>query len=89
MCQSYLTHKYQVEGLRGVVAYPAGLESTSLVFAYGLDIFYTRAAPSKSYDSLTEEFSYALLLITFVALLVGILVTWVLSERKELADKWK
>lgn len=87
--QSYLTHSYQVEGLRGMLTIPARLESTSLVFAYGLDLFYTHTAPSKIYDSLTEDFSYALLLITIIALLVAIAVTYVLSERKELAEKWK
>ncbi|KAG0624001.1 hypothetical protein M758_3G216900 [Ceratodon purpureus] len=87
--QSYLTHSYQVEGLRGMLTIPARLESTSLVFAYGLDLFYTHTAPSKIYDSLTEDFSYALLLITIIALLVAIVVTYVLSERRELAEKWK
>jgi hypothetical protein len=87
--QSYLTHAHQVEGLRGTLTIPARLESTSLVFAYGLDLFYTHTAPSKIYDSLTEDFSYALLLITIIALLVAIVVTYVLSERRELAEKWK
>ena len=87
--QSYVTHAQQVEGLRGVLTIPARLESTSLVFAYGLDLFYTHTTPSKNYDSLTEDFSYALLLITIIALLVAIGVTYVLSERRELAEKWK
>lgn len=87
--QSYLTHSYQVEGLRGLLTIPARLESTSLVFAYGLDLFYTHTAPSKIYDSLTEDFSYALLLVTIVVLFLSIIVTYVLSERRELAEKWK
>jgi hypothetical protein len=41
------------------------------------------------YDSLTEDFSYALLLITIVALIAAIFVTWILSERKELQEKWR
>ncbi|CAM6003737.1 unnamed protein product [Sphagnum balticum] len=87
--QGYLTNGYQVEGLRGILTIPARLESTCLVFAYGLDLFYTRTAPSRTYDSLTEDFSYALLLMTIVALLIAIAVTYVLAERKELAEKWK
>ncbi|KAL2651139.1 hypothetical protein R1flu_019267 [Riccia fluitans] len=87
--QSYLTHVHQVEGLRGVLTVPASLESTSLVFAYGFDLFYTRTAPSRIYDSLTEDFSYSLLLITIVVLVIAIFVTWILSERKELSEKWK
>ncbi|KAA8521807.1 hypothetical protein F0562_012480 [Nyssa sinensis] len=87
--QSYVTHGLRVEGLRGIVTIPAKLESTTLVFTYGVDLFFTRLAPSRTYDSLTEDFSYALLLITIVALIVAIFVTWVLSERKELQDKWR
>lgn len=68
---------------------PAKLESTTLVFAYGTDLFFTRLAPSKTYDSLTEDFSYALLLLTIFALVVAILVTWILSEKKELQEKWR
>lgn len=87
--QSYLTHAYQVEGLRGIISVPANLESTSLIFAYGVDLFYTHTAPSRIYDSLTEDFNYALLLITIVALVIAIITTWILSERKELRERWK
>ncbi|PWA92275.1 hypothetical protein CTI12_AA081280 [Artemisia annua] len=87
--QSYVTHAFKVEGLRGIETVPAKLESTTLVFAYGVDLFYTRLAPSRTYDSLTEDFNYALLLLTIVALVVAIFVTWVLSERKDLQDKWR
>ncbi|KAH9300827.1 hypothetical protein KI387_012410, partial [Taxus chinensis] len=87
--QSYITHSLQVEGLRGIMTIPASLESTSLVFAYGVDLFYTRTAPSRTYDSLTEDFNYALLLITIVALVVAIVATWILAEQKELKEKWR
>ncbi|CAL0327297.1 unnamed protein product [Lupinus luteus] len=87
--QSYITHSLKVEGLRGIVTVPAKLESTSLVFAYGVDLFFTQIAPSRTYDSLTEDFSYALLLLTIVALIAAIFVTWVLSERKDLQEKWR
>ncbi|KAL8107128.1 uncharacterized protein LOC141671051 [Apium graveolens] len=87
--QSYVTHALKVENLRGIEVIPAKLESTTLIFAYGVDLFFTRLAPSRTYDSLTEDFSYALLLITIVALVVAIFVTWILSERKELQEKWR
>lgn len=89
LLQSYVTHSLKVEGLRGILTVPAKLESTTLVFAYGVDLFYTRLAPSRTYDSLTEDFSYALLLLTIVALVAAIFVTWVLSEKKELREKWR
>ncbi|CAN6456569.1 unnamed protein product [Victoria cruziana] len=87
--QSYITHSLQVEGLRGIVTVPSRLESTALVFTYGVDVFFTRIAPSRTYDSLTEDFNYALLLITIVALVGAIIATWILSEKKELKEKWR
>uniref|UniRef100_A0A7N1A0J8 ER membrane protein complex subunit 1 n=1 Tax=Kalanchoe fedtschenkoi TaxID=63787 RepID=A0A7N1A0J8_KALFE len=87
--QSYVTHALKVEGIRGVITAPAKLESTTHVFAYGVDLFYTRMAPSKTFDSLTEDFSYALLLLTIIILVGAIFATWILSERKELQDKWR
>ncbi|KAL6865265.1 hypothetical protein ACP4OV_016416 [Aristida adscensionis] len=87
--QSFVTHSHQVEALRGIVSIPAKLESTTLVFTYGIDLFYTRLAPSRTYDSLTDEFSYALLLITIAVLVAAIIVTWIWSEKKELRDKWR
>ncbi|CAF2135709.1 unnamed protein product [Brassica napus] len=87
--QSYITHSLKVEGLRCIVTAPAKLESTTYVFAYGVDLFYKRLAPSKTYDSLTDDFSYALLLITIVALVAAIYITWVVLEKKELSEKWR
>ena len=87
--QSYVTHALRVEALRGIITVPAKLESTTLVFAFGVDLFFTQLAPSRTYDSLTEDFNYALLLITIVALVAAIFVTWILSERKELQEKWR
>ncbi|KAK2446230.1 ER membrane protein complex subunit [Trifolium repens] len=87
--QSYITHSLKVEGLRGIVTVPAKLESTSFVFAYGVDLFFTQIAPSRTYDSLTEDFNYALLLLTIVALVAALFITYVLSERKDLQEKWR
>jgi ER membrane protein complex subunit 1 len=77
-----------VEALRAIVSIPAKLEST-IVFTYGVDLFYTQLAPSRTYDSLTDEFSYALLLITIAVLVAAIIGTWIWSEKKELRDKWR
>ncbi|TYH35998.1 hypothetical protein ES332_D13G234400v1 [Gossypium tomentosum] len=87
--QSYVTHALRVEGLRGIITVPAKLESTTLVFAHGVDLFFTQLAPSRTYDSLTDDFNYALLLITIVALVAAISLTWTLSERKELQENWR
>jgi hypothetical protein len=85
-----ITTNHQVAGLRGIVTAPSRLESTSLVVAYGLDLFYTRVMPSRMYDTLDDhEFSYALLLVTMLTLGAGTLAAGVAVKRKDLQAKWK
>jgi hypothetical protein len=67
-----LTHKREVLGIRKVVTTPALVESTSLVFAFGLDLFGTRIAPSMEFDILGKGFGKLSLVGTVVALGVGV-----------------
>jgi hypothetical protein len=69
----HLTHKYEVIGLKDVITSESGIESTSLVFAYGLDIFGTRVAPSFAFDILGKGFNKLSMLITVAALFVGVI----------------
>jgi ER membrane protein complex subunit 1 len=67
---------------------PTQLESTSLVLAYGLDIFMTRVAPSGSFDVLSEEFNKIQLVLTVLGLAVAILITRPLVSAKIRKAKW-
>ncbi|CAI7811280.1 unnamed protein product, partial [Closterium sp. NIES-54] len=87
--QAYLTHRYRIEGLKNILSFPTRLESTTLVLAHGLDLFFVRTAPSRVFDSLGEDFSFALLLGTIAVLSIAILVTWGLSRKQELKQRWK
>ena len=68
----YLTHSRDVAGIKTVLSRPTLLESTSLIFAFGGDIFGTRATPSQAFDILGKSFSKLQLLLTVVALAVGV-----------------
>ncbi|KAJ5665171.1 uncharacterized protein N7477_007619 [Penicillium maclennaniae] len=68
----YLTHARDVAGIKTVLSQPTLLESTSLIFAFGGDIFGTRATPSQAFDILGKSFSKLQLLLTVVALAVGV-----------------
>jgi hypothetical protein len=68
-----LNHKYELFGIKDVVTSESGLESTSLVFAYGHDLFGTRVAPSFAFDVLGKGFNKIQMLLTVAALLVGVL----------------
>lgn len=74
--------------VRRIVTAPALLESTSLVFAYGLDLFHTRVAPSGTFDVLSEDFNKAQLVLTIIALAIAIVVTKPMVQRKRLRERW-
>lgn len=70
----YLTHSRDVFGVENILSSQTLLESTSLVFAYGFDVFGTRITPSQAFDILGKGFSKVQLLLTVVALGAGVSV---------------
>ncbi|KAI0758760.1 hypothetical protein C8Q74DRAFT_1299849 [Fomes fomentarius] len=83
-----LSHNYQVAKTRKIITSPALLESTSLVFAYGLDLFFTRVAPSNTFDVLSESFNKVQLVITIAGLAFAIVVVRPIVARKRLRERW-
>lgn len=69
-----ITHNREVIGVKNVITSPALLESTSLVLAYGIDIFGTRVTPSAAFDILGKAFNKLSLVATVAALAVGVFV---------------
>ncbi|TVY78526.1 ER membrane protein complex subunit, partial [Lachnellula suecica] len=83
-----LTHKREVIGVKDVISSPAVLESTSLLFAYGIDIFGTRVAPSAAFDILGKGFNKLSLVATVVALWLGVVVLAPMVRRKQINGRW-
>ncbi|KAG1717496.1 hypothetical protein EDB19DRAFT_1814298 [Suillus lakei] len=83
-----LSHSYEVAKVRRIVTSPSLLESTSLVFAYGLDLFFTRIAPSGTFDVLSENFNKVQLVLTVAGLGIAIMVTKPMVRRKRLRERW-
>ncbi|KAI0743061.1 hypothetical protein C8Q80DRAFT_1192304 [Daedaleopsis nitida] len=83
-----LSHNYQVAKTRKIITSPALLESTSLVFTYGLDMFFTRVAPSNTFDVLSESFNKAQLVITIAGLALAIMIVKPIVARKRLRERW-
>ncbi|KAJ1909253.1 hypothetical protein IWQ60_011271 [Tieghemiomyces parasiticus] len=83
-----LSHYHQVLGVQSLHSAPAKLESTSLVLAYGLDLFFTRVSPSGTFDRLSESFSKPMLLATLVALIASLFVAGPMVRRKALMEAW-
>ncbi|KAJ5442831.1 hypothetical protein N7445_004582 [Penicillium cf. griseofulvum] len=85
----YLSHTRDVAGIKAVLSRPTLLESTSLIFAYGSDIYGTRATPSQAFDILGKSFSKLQLVLTVVALGVGVTVLAPMTRRKQVNALWK
>ncbi|KAH6604423.1 hypothetical protein Trco_007869 [Trichoderma cornu-damae] len=87
--RNLLTHERDVVGVRGIVATPAVVESTSLVVAYGVDVFGTLIAPSGTFDILGKGFNKITLLATVLALTWGVVLLAPMVRRKQINQKWK
>ncbi|OQE24863.1 hypothetical protein PENFLA_c009G06445 [Penicillium flavigenum] len=85
----YLSHTRDVAGIKAVLSRPTLLESTSLIFAYGSDIYGTRATPSQAFDILGKSFSKLQLVLTVVALGAGVTVLAPMVRRKQVNALWR
>ncbi|KAJ8021770.1 ER membrane protein complex subunit 1 [Holothuria leucospilota] len=86
---AYINYNQSVFGVRSIHTSPAGLESTCLVLAYGLDFYFTRATPSNLFDVLKEDFDYLLIGTVLIGLLVAAIVTRRLASMKALRQAWQ
>ncbi|XP_014469109.1 PREDICTED: ER membrane protein complex subunit 1 isoform X2 [Dinoponera quadriceps] len=84
-----INYNQSVSRVLGIHTSPSGLESTCLVFVHGLDLFYTRVAPSKTFDVLKEDFDYYLIVIVLAALLISSYATKKLASQKAQKQAWK
>lgn len=53
------------------------------------DLFYTRVAPSRTFDLLKDDFDYYLITIVLAALVLATYGTKYLASRKTLKMAWK
>mmetsp|Transcript_24432 Transcript_24432/g.68075 ORF Transcript_24432/g.68075 Transcript_24432/m.68075 type:complete len:92 (+) Transcript_24432:264-539(+) len=84
-----LSYNNTVEGVRSVLCIHTGLESQSLMLAFGgPDIFYTRTSPTKGFDLLPESFSHVLVSIVTVGLLIVVVVVKKMSTNKTIKQGW-
>ncbi|KAI1816167.1 DUF1620-domain-containing protein [Poronia punctata] len=84
-----ITHSRDVLGVKEIITVPAILESTCLVFAYGLDVFGTRVAPSQAFDILGKGFNKITLLGTVFALFLGVLAMRPMVRKKQINMRWE
>ncbi|KAJ9161658.1 DUF1620-domain-containing protein [Coniochaeta hoffmannii] len=84
-----ITHERDVVGVRKIITSPVVVESTSLVFAYGVDVFGTRVAPSFLFDILGKGFNKLSLVATVAGLGLGVLALGPYVRRKQINTLWQ
>mmetsp|Transcript_51469 Transcript_51469/g.90875 ORF Transcript_51469/g.90875 Transcript_51469/m.90875 type:complete len:110 (+) Transcript_51469:3-332(+) len=84
-----LSHRHAIKQPRMIVCAPTMLESTSLVFVIGLDLFLSRVAPAKEFDRLNEDFNFVALVGATVFLVVATVGSGWFANRKDLARQWR
>ncbi|KAH6885282.1 hypothetical protein B0T10DRAFT_92294 [Thelonectria olida] len=87
--RAIVSHQRNIVGVKGIVAAPAIVESTSLVVAYGVDVFGTRVAPSGVFDILGNGFNKLTLVLTVVALFGGVMFLSPMVRRKQINTRWE
>ena len=87
--ESIMNYNQTLLGTRAIITSPSGLESTTLVFAHGLDLYGTRLTPSKGFDLIKEDFDYLMISSVILGLAAASYVTRRFSQKKMLANAWK
>lgn len=67
---------------------PSGLESTSLLLAYGIDLFFTRLHPSGTFDILKDDFDHVLISLVLAGLFIGSFVSKRIARNNALKASW-
>lgn len=84
-----LNYNQSLTRVKGIVTAATGLESTSVVFVHGLDLFCSLVTPSKGFDLLKDDFEHYVIASVLAGLIAAAFITRKLSQRKMLMSAWK
>ena len=71
--QQFLSYHLKLATLSQIEFSATDMESTIFTLCYGTDLFMIRNAPDKTFDMITEDFNYVVLLVILLAATIGIL----------------
>jgi ER membrane protein complex subunit 1, C-terminal len=66
-----LNADWKLNDMKSIIVDESKFESTSLVFAYGSDLFFARVSPDGNYDRLDENFNYPFLVLLVIGMSVS------------------
>ena len=83
-----ITTDFIVTDARHLISAATRLESTSLVFSYGMDLHFTRVQTSGLFDVLATDFNRPLLLTIVLALAAAVIILRNMYNKKLLTVAW-
>jgi hypothetical protein len=86
--QSIISYNQSIAGVDEILVTDTEMESTSLIFSYGLDWFFTQLTP-QSFDMLNEDFNLPFLILTISAVATGIPLAKNYYKKKRINDAWE
>ncbi|EDO46898.1 predicted protein [Nematostella vectensis] len=89
MPQAYINYNQTIMYIKGIHTAPSGLESTCLVFGYGLDLYWAQITPSRMFDVLKEDFDYWFIAGTLLVLILVTVISNRLASIKMLRQAWQ
>ncbi|VDM91350.1 unnamed protein product [Onchocerca ochengi] len=87
--EDFISYNKSIYGIRHFKTSPSGLESTSLMLAYGTDLFFTHLTPSGTFDILKDDFDHLLISIVLISLVIGSLICKKLGKNSSLKQAWQ
>ena len=87
--RSFISYNLQIEGINQIITTSSNLESTSLVFSWGLDLFFSHVRPADKFDMFQSDFDYVALIGTVVILFFATVTSYSVYRKKSLAKNWK
>ncbi|KAF7637957.1 EMC1_C domain-containing protein [Meloidogyne graminicola] len=87
--EDFINYNQTVMKVRQIRSAPSGLESSSLIFVFGLDLFYTRVMPSGTFDILKDDFDYAFIFLVMVFLTVTSYICKRISRHQGIQKAWE
>uniref|UniRef100_A0A7E4VNT4 ER membrane protein complex subunit 1 n=1 Tax=Panagrellus redivivus TaxID=6233 RepID=A0A7E4VNT4_PANRE len=86
--EELINYNQTVAHIHGIKTATSGLESTSLMLAYGLDLFYTRVTPSGTFDILKDDFDYVLISAVMILLVTSSFVVKRIWKQSSIKAAW-
>ncbi|KAE9551593.1 hypothetical protein FO519_005200 [Halicephalobus sp. NKZ332] len=86
--EELINYNQTVLHIHGIKTAASGLESTSLMLAYGMDMFFSRVTPSGTFDILKDDFDYVLISAVMAFLVISSFVAKRFWRQSSVKQAW-